>query len=188
MTALRSLAAILLLVSLYACGSALDEGDLIVDAKTLQSMSDEEVEELVFNHAYLSLKGRYGDVDELLATLQPGTRALYLTRILEGEVNNGGFHQYYWNTGGRFAAGTVDAFRYFGLIQLAELMEEANAVFREEQAVMARFQRLNTMQGLLDFHEITRLNQFDDRSYLLDEIGPLRADMIRTMPEDFLRR
>src|SRR5688572_13529984 len=188
MTALRSLAAILLLVSLCACESSRDESELIVDPQTLESMSDEEVEELVVNHAYANLEGRYGDVTKILETLQPGTRAVYLTWILEGEVNNGGFHQYYWNTGGRFAADTVDAFQYFGLEQHAELMQEANAVFREEAAVMARFQRLNTMQGLLDFHEITRLNQFDDRSYLLDELSPLRAAMIRAMPEDFLRR
>jgi hypothetical protein len=103
-------------------------------------------------------------------------------------VNNGGFHQYYWNTGGRFAPGTVDAFRYSGLDRHAALMQEANAVYREEAAVMAGFQRLNTLQGIVDFHEITRLNQFDSRFYQLDELGPLRVAMIRAAPEEFLRR
>jgi hypothetical protein len=188
MTALRSLAAILLLVSLCACESSRDESELIVDPQTLESMSDEELEELVVNHAYANLEGRHGDVTKILETLQPGTRAVYLTSILEGEVNNGGFHQYYWNTGGRFAPGTVDAFHYFGLDQHAALMQEANAVYREEAAVMAGFQRLNTMQGLLDFHKITKLNQFDRRFFQLDEISPVRAAIIRAMPEDFLRR
>jgi hypothetical protein len=49
----------------------------------------------------------------ILAGYPPGVRALYVTWEVEAEVNNGGFHQYYWNTGDRYSEQAVDGFEFF---------------------------------------------------------------------------
>ena len=46
--------------------------------------------------------------------------------ILDAEVNNGGFHQYYFNSRGRLALQTVDALRAIGAIDTASMLAAAN--------------------------------------------------------------
>ena len=47
--------------------------------------------------------------------------------LLDVEVNNGGFHQYYNNSRGTLAARTVDSLVAIGALQTAELLRAANA-------------------------------------------------------------
>jgi hypothetical protein len=47
--------------------------------------------------------------------------------LLETEVNNGGFDQYYFNTCGSLAVSTVDALKTIGAPDTAGLLEAANA-------------------------------------------------------------
>jgi hypothetical protein len=47
--------------------------------------------------------------------------------LLESEVNNGGFDQYYFNTGGSLATKTVEALRTIGAYETAGILEAANA-------------------------------------------------------------
>jgi hypothetical protein len=46
--------------------------------------------------------------------------------LIDAEVNNGGFHQYYLNTRGVLAIRTVDAFREVGAFESASLLDAAN--------------------------------------------------------------
>jgi hypothetical protein len=48
---------------------------------------------------------------------------------LEAEVNNGGFHQYFWNSSGNLAADTPAALEAIGAIRTAEIVERANGLF-----------------------------------------------------------
>lgn len=49
--------------------------------------------------------------------------------LLEAEVNNGGFDQYYFNSAGDLAVPTVDALRLIGANRTASLLAAANAEF-----------------------------------------------------------
>lgn len=49
--------------------------------------------------------------------------------LLEAEVNNGGFDQYYLNSAGDLAVPTVDALRLIGANRTASLLAAANAEF-----------------------------------------------------------
>lgn len=46
--------------------------------------------------------------------------------ILDAAVNNGGFHQYYFNSRGRMATQTVDALREIGASDTASMLAAAN--------------------------------------------------------------
>jgi hypothetical protein len=48
---------------------------------------------------------------------------------LEPDVNNGGFHQYYFNSYGDFARGASRMLREIGANNMAQIVDEANAVF-----------------------------------------------------------
>lgn len=49
--------------------------------------------------------------------------------LLEAEVNNGGFDQYYFNSAGDLAVPTVDALRIIGASRTASLLAAANSEF-----------------------------------------------------------
>ena len=73
----------------------------------------------------MSRDGELNAVEEL----SPGQRALYVTWLVEGEVNNGGFNQFYFNSSGQFSGMAVDGFRLFGANKFADLMQRANTTY-----------------------------------------------------------
>ena len=54
--------------------------------------------------------------------------ALCVTNF-QAEINNGGLHQYLYNSSGDFARETPDVFRRMGAQEAARILEEANAFF-----------------------------------------------------------
>ena len=123
----------------------------------------------------------------MIQALPVGIRAAYLTSVVEGQVNNGGFNQYYFNTEGLFAEDAVAAFAYFGASQLAGLMQEANAVRAEEAQHMRQFKERATLEAFSESYQHTKLGALDDRFYeLTEEFAALRLARMRQRPEDFV--
>ena len=71
-------------------------------------------------------KCEYGDDIE---KLNEHERVFYVTQILEQEVNNGGFSQFFYNSSGDFSNELVDAFTKIGALKTAEICKKALAVF-----------------------------------------------------------
>lgn len=157
-----------------------------LDPPTLRSISDADVEQAIIDYVIAKLDGHYDQKAEIVAALSPGIRATYLTWIVEAEVNNGGFNQYYFNTDGQFASETVDAFQYFGATQHASLMEQANVVRASEAAEMAKFTEVGSLDAFSESYEHTKLGPLDDQFYgLTENLSELRIARIRQMPEQF---
>jgi hypothetical protein len=66
--------------------------------------------------------------DARLARLNRGQRALYMLFEVDGDVQNGGFSQFYFNSGGSFAEDVPAAARAIGADRYARLAEAANRV------------------------------------------------------------
>jgi hypothetical protein len=61
--------------------------------------------------------------------LEPDARDIYVVGLLEGEVNNGGFSQYFWNTEGQHAEVTVDVLKRVGAKGTASLLRRAMKLY-----------------------------------------------------------
>jgi hypothetical protein len=61
--------------------------------------------------------------------LSPPEKVFVCVWDLEAQVNNGGFHQYYFNSSGDHALDTVDALAAIGAKYTAGLVKQANALF-----------------------------------------------------------
>jgi hypothetical protein len=59
----------------------------------------------------------------------PGASVRELVADLEAELNNGGFHQFFFNSAGDRAAQTREALRAIGAVRTAALLERACARF-----------------------------------------------------------
>lgn len=91
----------------------------------------------------------YGDA---MKKLNEHERLFYITQTLEQEVNNGGFSQYFYNSGGNFANEEVDAFTQIGALKTAEICKKAVAVFNG-QVPEDREERQSLLESL-DCEEI----------------------------------
>lgn len=68
----------------------------------------------------------YGD---RLGDLSAPQRVFYLNQSLEREVNNGGFHQFFFNSSGDNAGETIGSLEAIGAEKTAELLRQAMMVF-----------------------------------------------------------
>lgn len=75
---------------------------------------------------YLNKKSKYREEMEKLNSSQ---RVLLIIESLEREINNGGFHQFYWNSSGNYAMETVEALNQIGATKTAGIVKKANDQF-----------------------------------------------------------
>lgn len=157
-----------------------------LDPKLLAGIADKDVEQAVVEYVATKLDKHDEKEKEILERLPKGARALWLTWIVEGEVNNGGFNQYYWNSEDRFSADAVDAFRFFSALEHASLMEEANRVRSQERNSTKQFKDRGTLEAFSDSYKESKLGPLDDRFYAIKErLSALRIAKIRSEPELF---
>lgn len=155
-------------------------------SQPLSAISDENVEQAIADYAFQKLEGKSDREREIVNGFSPGVRALFVTWVVEGEVNNGGFNQYYWNTSGQYAGEADKAFEFFGAKKHAELMREANRIHSEEAATMEEYRKRGTLQDFSDSYKATKLGPLDERFYRIDEnLSALRLAKIRSSPALF---
>ena len=98
------------------------------NAPTLEEIwnIDDKVNFVVEMGYYTVRKCEYGDN---ISVLTKPERVIYIVTTLDGEVHNGGFDQYFWNSSGDQANELVDAFIEIGAPQTAAICEKALSVF-----------------------------------------------------------
>lgn len=78
---------------------------------------------------YIGAKCRYGDRMEALSAPE---RLFYVAQVLEEEVNNGGFDQFFYNSSGNFASELEAAFELIGAGKTAAICGKALAALGAE--------------------------------------------------------
>ncbi len=76
--------------------------------------------------------------DDILALPQPW-RAIYTTFMLDAEVRNGGFHQFFWNTEGTLNEATRADLELIGASQFHELFKRATSTATEFEVIEAKY-------------------------------------------------
>jgi hypothetical protein len=155
------------------------------------SLSDEELDEAVWHHVLHRISAKSARFDEQAAAvkgLSPGLQRVLVTQTLDMEVKNGGFHQYFWNPSGRFAAEALEGLREFGATRHASLLEEAMAVYDRERSRQQQHKAKGTLAACSDSAQESDLGALDMRYYQLEEeedLPALRAAYIRARPQGF---
>jgi len=68
-----------------------------------------------------------------------------LIDALEGEVNNGGFHQYFYNSAGDNTAETIQALEIIGALKMANVVRRAAEKFPGAMPPKNRFERQDVL-------------------------------------------
>ena len=132
-----------------------------VTYEEIAAVPDDEVEFYIVEEVTRLMPGT--DEPEVFSNFPPGVRAVYTTWVVEAEVGNGGFDQYFLNTEGTLAEEAIAGFRLFGAGRLAVLVEEA----------------------LLQRGNMEALGRLDDQFYELGSAQAGRVRFIRQNPDSF---
>jgi hypothetical protein len=87
----------------------------------------------------------YGESMEVLSIPQ---RKFYINQNLEREVNNGGFHQYFWNSAGEHAEETVLSLKEIGAVKTAEILQKAIDMFPKSKVPKNRAERQKLVEKI----------------------------------------
>jgi len=114
-------------------------------------------------------------------------QVVYTIAVLNWQVENGGFHQYFFNSYGQFAYLTIKNLKLIGADKRAELLDIATQLVNEEYLIEDTFRHLifnREMQKIVDFDEIlfNKLNELDDQYYDMGE------ENVYDLLEDFLNQ
>jgi hypothetical protein len=105
-----------------------------------------------------------------ILSLPKAQQVVYTIVLLHWQVENGGFHQYFFNSYGQFAYLTIKNLKLIGTNKRAELLDTATHLVNEEYLIEDTFRHLIFNRELLkivDFDELLfdKLNELDDKYY-----------------------
>jgi YD repeat-containing protein len=90
-----------------------------------------------------------------------------LINALEGEVNNGGFHQYFYNSAGDRTAETIQALEIIGAVVMADIVKRAAQKFPYGMPPKNRFERQDVL--LETYPNAEAFQALDDEFYQYPE-------------------
>ena len=160
----------------------------VLNIDIIANTHDDGIEQLIFDNISQVIGDMKGTEFKTVSKLSPAQQALYSTWLVEAEVNNGGFNQFYFNSSGEFANMAVGGFNQFGLTKYAELVQKANQLFTSIKPDLEKYND-GSMEGFMESYDENPLNELDKEFYNLqteESVGKARIGYIRFHPEEFI--
>jgi hypothetical protein len=158
--------------------------------KIIKSTPDDQLEQVILDYIQTKIPDE-GSEFSTVVNMSPGFQMMYSTSLLESEVNNGGFNQFFINSSGEFAEMALASLKLLGATDYYSVLQKAIEIFRAEKQD-ARLQDLysqRTAQAFSESYQETKLGQCDKGFYDLgDRLSELRVQYVRAHPKDFAGR
>lgn len=163
----------------------MDERFRNLTPELLASLSADEVADAIVQHVHHRVAGAWGREAPIIRSLPPGVRAIYVTWLVDAEVNAGGFHQYFFNSSGQYAGDALAGYELLGAEEYAAIMRSAIATFEIDRDRLGAFEAEDP-ETLADSPVHAALEEIDQRYYALgDRIYHAWAVFVVDSPEAF---
>ncbi|MFD2245355.1 DMP19 family protein [Pontibacter ruber] len=156
----------------------------------LKDIPNDQLEQTIYDNIYEIIGYDYENEFQNVQKLTKGQQAFVSTWLVEVEVNNGGFNQFYFNSSGQYAYMAVDGFETVGALKFAELMKEANKIYASIKSDLEKFDD-STLESFSESYKENPLNNLDDQFYDQDKAEPLwkfRVKYIRENIDQFITK
>lgn len=135
-------------------------------------------------YGYLSEKCKYSERIENLSLYE---RTFYLCQVFEGEINNGGFSQFFYNSSGNFAIETIGSLVEIGGVKTSELLIKSISVFPNSQVPKLKDEREELLDEILNEQNSEMLETCDNAFYKYeDNLLDLNYNYLMSHKGDFL--
>jgi len=157
-------------------------------SQIIDTTSDEDLLYLVFEYLAEKQPTNYKKEYETVMSWNNSRQAIYMIWMLEAEVNNGGYNQFYFNSSGQFYKHLPEVLELVGANKFADLTKRANDTFEKENPKITQYQD-GTLEGFSKSYDDNPLNKFDDEFYDLyktENLQQIQVDFIRRHKTDFI--
>lgn len=154
----------------------------------IDSIAYENLIQTVFDNLCEQLSPDFREEYETVLGWTDAQQAIYVIWVLEAEVNNGGFNQFYFNSSGQYAELLPKALNLIGAPKFADLVVRANRVYEREKEDITRRQD-GTIEGFSKSYENNPLNALDNEFFKLydeEDLQKLQVEFIRKNKSDFV--
>jgi hypothetical protein len=154
----------------------------------LDTTSEDNLLQVVFDNLSSKQPTDYKKEYETVLSWNKSRQAIYMIWVLEAEVNNGGYNQFYFNSSGQFYKQLPDALKLVGANKFADLTKRANDTFEKENPKITQHQD-GTIEGFSKSYDDNPLNKFDDEFYDLyktENLQQLQVTFIRKHKTEFI--
>ena len=143
----------------------------------IDTTSDNNLLQLVFDNLAEKQPSDYKKVYEIVMSWNKARQAFYMIYILKIEVDNGGYNQFYYNSGGQFFEDLPDALKLVGAQKFADLTKRANDILEKEYPKITQHQD-GSLEGFFKSYDDNPLRKFDDEFYDLDKTDNLEQILV----------
>jgi hypothetical protein len=105
-----------------------------------------------------------------LSSFTPTIQRLHAMYLVDGEVNNGGFNQLFFNGDDSWLPRAIEGFEQAGLDGHRDIVVAVQVPAATEEAMRAAAHAANTLQAFSDTYRETRLGEYDERWYAMPDI------------------
>jgi hypothetical protein len=174
---------------------ATDQGEPHGDKKTAVKLSADELAEIpeselesrLFEAISQRIESDSRELVESVRKLPKGQRMHYVTYVLENEVHNGGFDQFFTNSSGSYARMAVPSLDLIGAKKHAKLMRRAIAAYARQEPDQKVFKVDKTVKKYLETYKDADLGKLNSEFYeMADQLSKLRIKYIREHPDEFV--
>lgn len=154
----------------------------------IDKTSDEDLLQVVFDNLSEKQPIDYKKEYETVMSWNKSRQAIYMIWLLESEVNNGGYNQFYFNSSGQFYKHLPEALKLVGANKFADLTKKANDTFLRENSKITQHQD-GTLEGFSKSYDDNPLNKFDHEFYDLykiEDLQQIQIDFIRKNKTEFI--
>jgi hypothetical protein len=137
---------------------------------------------------YLTSLNGVHDGTAVVDALPPPLRWIWATFLLDADVRNGGFHQYFYNSSRLWVDDAIQGFREMGLPTHASLVDRAAmlAIDPREAEVRRQARTAGTAKAFSESYEHTELGPLDREYYALPGWTPAVDTYVREHAEAFV--
>lgn len=149
----------------------------------IDQTSDDNLLQTVFDNIETNFEDGELYSVEKIKKLSTGKQAIFSIWMLQAEVNNGGFNQFYYNSSGQFSEMALIGLKLINAEKFADLLERANKLY-SEIANDLKEKDDGTIKSFSESYENNPLNKLDDEFYDLEETESLDSIQIKYIREN----
>ncbi len=170
-----SVSALVICGALIMCGKN-GKGDASLDLKLKEILEMKNGSDAYSEMTDIATKK---EIEKGYNSLTSIGKILYNVFWIVGEVNNGGFNQYFYNSSGDHSADAIEALNNIGAIQTKELLQDAINKFPNSNVPSNRDERIKILNKIDPDNSI--FNDLDSRFYdLSEDLENLTIQYIKT--------
>ena len=155
----------------------------------MASIPDDHLDWAMFDHIWLKVDEEYEKTQQVLEELPSGFSVVFHLFVLAGEIDNGGFNQYFFNGLDRDAEQQLEALRMIEATKHQKVFQEAFRIHEEEKQNKELQRRYSerTIESFFSTYGMTMLGKCDEEWYAMDkEFNTSIIRFIRKHPELFI--